>query len=175
MTAEATHGIEWLCAELANIIASYQTPHERRVGHGNLRHECSSWRKDGDETTNIAIIYETPGGSTTQLNITHSRRDGTFNYLDRELGDIVVTADGREALEVVHDHVREIPAKRQEQLDKQVDSWMGAGKSKREVFAELNKLLQTEFLGGRVTTNELKASILHAVKVKADSDAVEDQ
>lgn len=175
LTEQATHGIEWLREELDRLVASFQTSlGERRVGYGNLRHEYSTWNKEDDEITNIAIIYETPGGSTTQLNISHSGEEGTLAYLDSELGSQVITKDGREALKTVRDHVRLIPVKRQDQLDRQVDVWMGEGKSKREVFAELNKLLQAEFLGGQITTYELKQSIQHAIERRTQVDAEAD-
>ena len=32
------------------------------------------------------------------------------------------------------------------------------------MFSEMNKLLQNEFLGGRITNEELKAGIQHIVK-----------
>lgn len=171
LSDESEYGIEWLRKELDQILATYQTPHERRVGFGNLRHEYSTWKREGEEVTNIAIIYETPGGSTTQLNITYNHQDGSFTYLDSELGDCVITHDGRDALEVIHAHVVEIPTKRQDALNRQVDAWMGEGKTSSEVFAELNKLLTNEFLGGRVTTMELKSAIQHAIKRKAQASA----
>jgi hypothetical protein len=163
---QSEYGIEWLQRELDKILATYQSPLERRKGYGNLRHEYSTWKREGDETTNIAIIYETPGGSTTQLNISYSHKDGVFSYLDSSLGGSVESHDGREALKVIHDHVVQIPAKRQEALNHQVDTWMGEGKSNTEVFAALNKLLQNEFLGGQVTANELKMAVQHAIKCK---------
>lgn len=170
LTERQDHSLEWLRTELDKILASYQSPHERRVGHGNLRHEYSTWTKESERLTNIAIIYETPGGSTTQLNITYNHEDRTFSYLDVGLGGNIATSDGRECLQAIHTHVRGIPAKRQAQLDAQVDTWMDEGKSKREVFAELNKLLQEQFLGGRITTNELKAGIQHAIRLRTQPD-----
>ncbi len=171
LTQHGDYDLEWLRKELDKVLASYQSPQERRVGYGNLRHEYSTWKNEGEEVTNIAIIYETPGGSTTQLNITCNHADGTFSYLNFDLADYVVTSDAREALQAIHDHVVAIPAKRQAQLDTQVDAWMGQGKSKREVFGELNKLLQEQFLGGRITTNELKAAIQYAIKLKTATSA----
>ncbi|MBP8951584.1 MAG: hypothetical protein KBI47_04290 [Armatimonadetes bacterium] len=171
MTDSTAQGFDWLRRELDRIIATYQTPPERRVGYGNLRHEYSHWKKESEEITNIAVIYETPGGSTTQLNVTYNHHDNTFAYLDDGLGDYKETQDPREILEFIHSHVEGIPEKRQAQLDSQVDDWMGQGKSSREVFGQLNKLLQEEFLGGRVTTNELKCAIQHAIKLKAQSSA----
>lgn len=160
--------LEWFRRELDKAVASYQSPQERRVGYGNLRHEYSTWKTEAEEITNVAVIYETPGGSTTQLNVTYHHGDHTFTYLDTDLGDQITTTDPREALHAVEHHVREIPDKRQAQLSSQVDAWMDEGKSKREVFSELNKLLQEQFLGGRITTGELKAGIQHAIKLRAE-------
>lgn len=164
------NSLEWFRRELDKAIASYQSPQERRVGYGNLRHEYSTWKKEDEEITNIAVIYETPGGSTTQLNITYHHDDHTFTYLDADLGSQLTTDDPREALHAVEHHVRQIPEKRRAQLSSQVNAWMDEGKSKREVFSELNKLLQEQFLGGRITTGELKAGIQHAIKLKAEVD-----
>lgn len=170
MADRSNESLVWLQRELDRRIAFYQSPPERRVGHGNLRHEYSSWKQDDDPVTNIAVIYETPGGSTTQLNVTYEHRDGTFHYLDSDLRDIVVTTDPKEALAALVRHVDTIPAKRLAQVDRQVETWMGQGKSKREVFGELNKLFQAEFLGGRLSTSELKAGIQHAIKLKAQQE-----
>ena len=167
--SEGPHAaLEWLQRELDRIVASYQSPHERRVGYGNLRHEYSSWKQDGLETTNVAVIYETPGGSTTQLNITYEHEKREFHYLDLGLESNVITADPREALQVIEHHVRSIPQKRLLAVENQVEAWMGEGKSRSEVFAELNKMLTTAFLGGRITTGELKSGIQHAIKLKSE-------
>jgi hypothetical protein len=114
------------------------------------------------------VIYETPGGSTTQLNISYDHNGRNFHYLDTDLESNVATADPREALGVIEHHVRGIPQKRLAQVEKQVESWMGEGKSRSEVFAELNKLLTSAFLGGRITTGELKSGIQHAIKLKSE-------
>jgi len=168
--SEGPHAaLEWLQRELDRIIASYQSPHERRVGYGNLRHEYSSWKQDGGDTTNVAVIYETPGGSTTQLNVSYDHAKRCFHYLDMNLESNVETTDPREALQVVEHHVRSIPEKRLAQVHKQVETWMEEGKSRSEVFAELNKMFTAAFLGGRVSTSELKAGIQYAVKLKSQS------
>jgi hypothetical protein len=166
LTLEGAQAMDWLREELDRAVASYQTPHERRVGYGNLRHEYSSWKREAEEVTNVAIVYETPGGSTTQLNVTYNHSDGSFAYLTDEGQDQVVTHDPVEVVAALRRHVDMIPAKRQAALNAQVEEWMGAGK---QVFAELNKLLQTQFLGGRITTEELKASIQHAIKCRSRS------
>ena len=138
-------------------------PQDRRIGYGNVRHEYSEWKRSSEVTTNLAIIYETPGGSTTQINVTYDHGADEFSYIDHNCEKQVVTNDPRQVLRMIEEHLREIPAKRLQQLHQQIDMWLGEGKSRSHVFGELNKLLQTEFLGGRVNTAELKQAIQYAV------------
>ncbi len=145
------------------LIASYQSPEEWRIGHGNLRHEYSEWQDDDQCSTNIAIVYETPGGSTTQLNYTFNHQTGEFTHLDEHLEHHIVTTDPEKVLEDIKQHIEGISRKRMEALKATIDSWLGQGKMRSQVFAELNKLLQSEFLGGRVTSAELKAGIQYVV------------
>ncbi len=149
---------------LDSIVAAYQRSEERRIGYGNLRHEYSEYSKDGKTTVNIAVIYETPGGSTTQLNISFDKRAATYSYLDRDLETHITSDDPDQVIATIEEAVEEIPAKRSRQLFNQIDSWMDMGKGRHEIFGELNKLLQTEFLGGRINTNELKEGIQHVVQ-----------
>lgn len=150
--------------ELDRVIASCQQPEERRIGFGNIRHEYCEWRREGVNDTNVAVIYETPGGSTTQLNISFNHLTGEFTYLDQDLERQVTTPNPRQVLRYIEDHMREIPGKRLVQIEKTIDDWVQQGKGRSEIFAELNKLLQTEFLGGRVNNNELKHGIQHLVR-----------
>ncbi len=170
MTQQGIGSFEWLRKKIDRLVASCQSPAERRIGYGNLRQEYSTWQADGGEQTNIALIYEIPGGSTTQLNVTYCAHEQVFTYLN-ESGESVTTGDGKPVFEYILNHVQGIPAKRQAQLDSQVDTWMGQGNSSREVFGRLNKLLQDDFLGNRVTTTELKTAIQYAIKVKAQQEA----
>ncbi|NLJ35516.1 MAG: hypothetical protein GX358_04670 [candidate division WS1 bacterium] len=148
---------------LDGIISGYQRPEERRIAYGNLRHEYSEYSRDGNTTVNIAVIYETPGGSTTQINITYDSSERTYSYLDRDLENQVVSHNPDEVISTIEEAIHEIPGKRARQLITTIDSWMGMGKGRYEIFGELNKLLQTEFLGGRITTTELKEGIQHVV------------
>ena len=70
----------------------------------------------------------------------------------------------------IEEHMKEIPHKRLSQIEKTIDGWVGQGKGRSEIFAELNKLLQTEFLGGRVNNNELKHGITVKEKVTVTFD-----
>lgn len=164
MTEDTNHSLEEFKSELDDIMSKYRRPEERRIGYGNLRHEYSEWEKESAKSVNIAVIYETPGGSTTQINVTFDKKDGTYTYLDRDLDDQVTSTDYQEVLDAIQDEIDQIPRKRAEQLINQIDNWIDMGKGRHEIFSELNKLLQTEFLGGRITTTELKEGIQHVVR-----------
>ena len=110
------------------------------------------------------MVYETPGGSTTQINIVYDTEEGTFSYLSDDLDHTVTSTDPHEVVEMVQRHADRIPQKRIEALKKTIDIWLEEGKSRREMFSEMNKLLQNEFLGGQITSDELKAGIQHIVK-----------
>ncbi|MGC9317303.1 MAG: hypothetical protein ACP5KN_04615 [Armatimonadota bacterium] len=148
--------------ELEELVSSCRQPAEKRIRYGNLRSEISEGSDNG--VTNAAVVYETPGGSTTQINITYDEDEEVFTYLSEDLGKTVSSEDPHEVLEMVRRHAASIPQKRMKALFNTIDIWLSEGKSRREMFGEMNKLLQSEFLGGRITTDELKAGIQHIVK-----------
>ena len=148
---------------LDEMLRSCAEPEDRRIGYGNLRCDYSEWHRSSEATTNLAIIHETPGGSTAQLNVAYDHETGEFSYIDHIGEQQVVTSDAQRVLEMIQEQIRQIPAKRLQQLHRQIDMWVSEGKSRSHVFAELNKLLQAEFLGGRVNANELKQAIQYAV------------
>ncbi|MGI5817702.1 MAG: hypothetical protein ACOX9R_06335 [Armatimonadota bacterium] len=147
--------------ELEKLIQSRTHPAEKRIRFGNLRSEIS---RDNGDVANAAIVYETPGGSTTQINVVYDSGDQTFSYLSDDLDETVTSDDPHEVVQMVERHADSIPEKRMEALKKAIDIWMQEGKSRSEMFSEMNKLLQNEFLGGRITNDELKAGIQHIVK-----------
>ena len=149
---------------LDKVIASLQHPQERRIGYGNARHEYSEWGSGDEQVTNIAIIYEIPGGSTCQLNITYNHADGTFSYLDEETGERITTSDVGQIRELIERELQGIPEKRRQSLFQQVERWLDEGMSRSDVFAQLNKLLQAEFLGGRINNKELQAAVQYVVR-----------
>lgn len=155
--------------KLDHAIAVCQQPEERRIGFGNLRHEYCDWNRGDERDTNVAVIYETPGGSTTQLNVTYNHHTGEFVYLDENLESSVTTTDPEQALHYIEEHVRDIPHKRLAQVEKTVETWLSMGKGRSEIIAEFNKMLQTEFLGGRVNSVELKHGIQYLMKVLKNS------
>jgi len=155
--------------ELKALVESCQRPAERRIRFGNLRCELSGNPSDGSTTTNAAIVYETPGGSTTQINVTYDRKTNTFSYLSEDLTETLTSEDPQCVLKMIQEHAQAIPSRRLRALRAQIDVWMAEGKTRRELFSEMNKLLQTEFLGGRITNEELKAGIQHIVRQYQES------
>ena len=163
MAADDRDPLEWFKEHLNSAVRSCCSNPERRIGHGNLRHEYSQWKR-GEGSTNVAIIYETPGGSTTQLNVAYDPETRTFSYLSADLEHRLDCTDPSQALHMIVEHVNSIPEKREKQLQAQIDLWVQQGMSRSELFAQLNKLLQAEFLGGRITTSELQRGIQYAIK-----------
>lgn len=147
--------------ELEELLAEHRHPAERRIRYGNLRCELSG---AGENMTNAAVVYETPGGSTTQINVLCDEEAGSFSYLSKDLETTEVSEDPLEVMAMIRHHADAIPAKRLTALFNQIDVWLAEGKTRSEMFGELNKLLQTEFLGGRIANEELKAGIQHIVR-----------
>jgi len=152
---------------LDKFIGSFTHSRERRIAYGNLRHEYSEWSSDGQASTNVAVIYETPGGSTVQINVAYE--DGEFWYLHPKTEEKVTTAHPDKPLHMIAEEVRQIPERRLVRLRAQVDAWCGKGMDTRELFAELNKILQSDFLGGAMTQRELKLGIKHAMGLRRQS------
>lgn len=136
---------------------------EIRIRFGNLRSEISRGSDNGD-VANAAVVYETPGGSTTQINIVFDTENQTFSYLSDDLDETLTSCDPGEVVQMVKRHADSIPEKRLQALKNTIDIWLSEGKSRREMFSEMNKLLQNEFLGGKITNDELKAGIQHIVR-----------
>jgi hypothetical protein len=153
--------LETLEEELEQLIHERTHPAEKRIRFGNLRSEIS---RDNGDVANAAVVYETPGGSTTQINIVYDPEEQTFSYLSEDLDDTVISEDPHEVVQMVARHADSIPDKRMNALKKTIDIWLQEGKSRSEMFSEMNKLLQNEFLGGKITNDELKAGIQYIVQ-----------
>ena len=157
------NGFDRLKAQLLELVASCTSVEDRRIGYGNLRCECSDWNRADERVTNIALIYETPGGSTCQINVAYDHDTDQFSFLGEDLTGLVITHEAQEVFGMVGSHVQSIPQRRLVCLRAQIDRWMAEGKTRSQLFAELNKLLQTEFLGGRISTHELRQGITYAL------------
>ena len=151
---------EWLRSALALL-----RPYRHRVGYGNLRHETTEWTSDGEKTTNLAVVYELPGGSTNQINISYNQATEGFSFLGLDADSEQVSSDPQQALGMLEEAVRQIPERRLERLYEDIERWFGEGKTSHEMFKEINSLLQTDFKGGSLTHQELKAGIHHILKL----------
>lgn len=140
-------------------------PYAGKVAYGNLRRKVTEWGEGEAQIQNLAVIYESPGGSTNQLNIAYRPHDRVFVTVDPETGEETTTDDIDALLDVVLRHVDTIPAYRLERLRRQIDEWHDAGYTQTHIFAELKQLLESDFKGGSLTQEELQQGIRYAVQV----------
>src|SRR5207247_233646 len=95
-------------------------PYAHRVEYGNLRSHTSDWETpEGLKNSNVAIVYETPGGSTDQINVAFSHHTGRFTLLDESLGELETDAVAT-VIESIRPRVQGIPDKRREHLRDEV-------------------------------------------------------
>ncbi|MCS7224643.1 MAG: hypothetical protein NZ959_08835 [Armatimonadetes bacterium] len=138
------------------------SPYVGKVIYGNLRFDVSTWDEQGHRHANIAIVYETPGSSTNQINVTVDETTKEMIFVDGERE--VRTRNLEDVLQFVEKAVKDIPNRRMARLRANVDYWMTQGKTKAEVLAELNRMLRADLLGGTITHTELKASIQYCLQ-----------
>ena len=140
----------------------YMRPHLGSVDYGNLRCEVCDGSADADEPSNVAIVYETPGGSTDQINIGYDQGTGTFHLVHDERE--VVETDSDRVFELVRRQIRAIPGKRLASLRVQADNWLNEGRSRGQMFAELNRILQSGLRGGSITVREMREVVKYIVE-----------
>lgn len=138
------------------------TPHLHQVPYGNLRSQYSRWDADNGTVANLAIVYELPGGSTDQINITYHEPSGVFSYLaldsERECHTTVLD----DVLRMVTGAIEAIPHRRAEQLLASIDYWAAQSMPYQEMLQQLNRLLHMEDMrGGAITPREMQIGIAH--------------
>ncbi len=152
-----------LAEEVQRKLVVTLAPYVGKVSFGNLRFQTSEWAEGDKKYVNIAIVYETPGSSTNQLNITVDEAEGILTFID---GEVERRTDKvNEAIQFVEEAVRSIPERRLERLRETVRRWIGQGRSRAEVLAELNRLLRADLIGGTITHHELKATIQYCLQL----------
>lgn len=152
-----------LADEVQKRLIAALAPYMGKVMFGNLRFQVSDWSENDRHYINIAIVYETPGSSTNQLNVTVDEADGIITFVDGEHERRTRSID--EVLQFVESAVRTVPERRMERLRDNIRRWTSQGKSKAEVLAEINRLLRADLLGGSITHHELKASIQYCLQL----------
>jgi hypothetical protein len=151
--------LEALCVHIRDRIAHYAG----RVEYGNLRSHISEFScGDGDPVTNVALVYETPGGSTDQINIEFNHVTGHFAIIDAEEGEIR-TESIEDVMERITPRIVGIPQKRLETLHDEIRRNIDDGANHAGLFGHLNRILQSEFKGGGITHIELRDAMTFAV------------
>jgi len=159
---ERSTDLDNLCARIQERIA----PFAGRVEYGNLRVRISDWADwgsgDDEPVTNVALVYETPGGSTDQINITYHHHQKTFALVDAHEGEQTTTSPDV-VLESVMGRVSAIPEKRRETLYGEIRRQVDGGSGAAGLFGHLNRFMQSEFKGGTITHIELRDAMTYAV------------
>jgi hypothetical protein len=160
MSLESQAAFDSFMAGLRALIA----PHAGKIEYGNLRSQTSEWDTgDGPHITNIAIVYETPGGSTDQINVSLDRGTCRFSVLDDE-GAEYETGSHEEALSCIAPRVRHIPQKRIAHLCDEIKRQMDTGLPPAGVVGHLNRLMNSELRGGTITHLEMRDAMTFAVQ-----------
>lgn len=138
--------------------------HRHQVSYGNIRAELSHWDTDGG-SDNLAIVYEVPGGSTNQINITYHSQVQKYCYIGNDTTNECTTSSIDEVTSMVRQLVEDIPAIRHRRLLEDIDRWAQQGLQQRDLFQQITKLLQIEDLrGGTITMPEMKAGIAYILQ-----------
>lgn len=139
-------------------------PYAGKVEYGNLRAQSSDWDTgDGLHITNVAIVYETPGGSTDQINVSLDQGTGRFSVLDDE-GAEYETPSPDEVLSCIAPRIRNIPQKRLSHLRDEIKRQMDTGTPPAGVVGHLNRLMNSELRGGTITHLEMRDAMTFAVQ-----------
>lgn len=140
------------------------TGYAGRVEYGNLRSHVSEFNcGSGEPVTNIALVYETPGGSTDQINIEFNHVSELFAVIDAREGEIR-TESVDEVMDRVIPRIVGIPEKRLETLHGEIRRHIDEGANTAGLFGHLNRILQSEFKGGGITHIELRDAMTFAVQ-----------
>lgn len=149
------------CTRLRERIA----PYRGKVEYGDLRAQMDVWESaDGTKTSNVALVYETPGGSTDQINVAFDHATAQFSLITDDTLSEFVTSSVDAVLEQIMPRVAGIPEKRRERLRAEIRRKLDAGESRTSLVGHLNRLLTSEFRGGRVTHLELRDAMTFAVQ-----------
>lgn len=151
-----------LAQSWVSVITQKISEHMHQIPYGNLRSELTQWHEEAGLVENLAIVYEVPGGSTNQINVTYFENTGDYVFLALDTHDECCTSSLEQATKMVCDVVARIPAIRKARLLEDIDRWAEQGMGQRDLFQKMNALLQVEDLrGGTITMAEMKHGISH--------------
>ena len=133
-----------------------------RVEYGNLRYKTDVWETaEGNRVTNLALVYETPGGSTDQINVSFDHATDLFSIVE-DSEHLTPSAD--EVMAHVRPRVACIPEKRRESLQAEIRRQIDGGVGRAGLFGHINRLMQSDFKGGTITHQELQEAMRFAVQ-----------
>jgi hypothetical protein len=144
-------------------------PHAGKIEYGNLRSHASDWDTgEGPRITNVAIVYETPGGSTDQINVSFDHGRACFSVLQDD-GAEYETAAPEEVLACIQPRILGIPQKRIAHLTDEIKRQMDSGTAPAGVVGHLNRLMNSELRGGTITHLEMRDAMTFAVQYARNS------
>lgn len=139
-------------------------PYAGKIEYGNLRAHASDWDTgEGPCISNVAIVYETPGGSTDQINVSFDHGSGCFSAID-DCGAECQTALPADVLERIRPLILGIPAKRIDHLREEIKRQLDSGLPPAGVVGHLNRLMNSELRGGTITHLEMRDAMTFAVQ-----------
>jgi hypothetical protein len=154
-----TAELESLLSRLQDLLSRYAG----RVEYGNLRSHVSECDFHGTPITNVALVYEPPGGSTDQINIEYHPAREEYVLIDAHEGEIrVKTVD--EVLALVAPRIAGIPEKRLDTLKAEIRRQVDAGSNHHGLVGHLNRMMQSGLIGGTITHLEMRDAISYAVQ-----------
>jgi len=166
MAASAEAAFAGFCARLQELVA----PYRGKIEYGDLREQIDCWEgADGTKTSNVAVVYETPGGSTDQINISFDHATGRFSLIIEDVDGEYLTDSVDEVLAQIRPRILGIPEKRREHLRAEIRRKIDAGEPRTALVGHLNRLLSSEFRGGRVTHLEMRDAMTFAVQYSKDA------
>jgi hypothetical protein len=140
------------------------SPYAGKVEYGNLRAQTSDWDTgEGPRITNVAIVYETPGGSTDQINVSFDHGSVRFMVLDDQ-GAEYETGAPAEVILCIRPRILGIPEKRLGHLREEIKRQMDSGTLPAGVVGHLNRLMNSELRGGTITHLEMRDAMTFAVQ-----------
>jgi len=77
---------------------------------------------------NLALVYETPGGSTNQLSVYYRPSTDRFEALGQEQEEDLHTSSIEEVINWLEDKVKRIPQIRLAKLKSNIDQWFASGR-----------------------------------------------
>jgi hypothetical protein len=150
--------------KLCDCINELMQPFAGRVEYGNLRMRVCEWDTGtGDPTTNIALVYETPGGSTDQINVDYLHACGHFCIIHEHEGECR-TQEIDFVLNCIQARISDIPRKRLETLCGEIQRQLESGSNTTGLVGHLNRMMNSDFKGGAITHHEMRDAMTFAVK-----------